>query len=312
LRPLRGLALLHGLRRYDCTTAEMIDAPSGRLRMANPGVGLEIAGALVSAVCYGAGSVLQAVAARRATPRPGINAGLLVDLARQAPYVVGLLLDGVGFFASLLALRRLPLFLVQAAIASSVGVTALLAWRFLGARLGRRDRVALAAVGLGLLLLALSAQPESARRLSGAGGWIVLSGLVVVLLLGSAAARGSGAMAAGGVAAAAGAAFGGVGVAARALVVPAQAWHLVTDPLTYAVVGYGVLGLLLFATALQRSSVTVASAIMFAVETVLPAGVGLAVLGDSARPGFVPAAVAGFAATVGGAVALARHGEPAA
>lgn len=277
--------------------------------MANPGAGLAIAGAVCAAACYGAASVLQSVAARRATPRPGLNPGLLIDLARQAPYVVGLLLDGVGFVASLLALRLLPLFLVQAAIASSVGVTALLAWRFLGARLGRGDRVALGAVGLGLLLLAVSAQVETARRLSGAGRWVVLSGVIVVLLLGSAASRGGGSLRAGGVAAAAGAAFGGVGVAARALTVPAPVWHLLGDPLTYAIVGYGVLGVLLFASALQRVAVTVASAITFAVETVLPAGIGLAFLGDSARPGFGPVAVAGFAFAVGGAVGLARYGE---
>lgn len=274
------------------------------------GTGLAAVGALSAAACYGSASILQAVAARRSDRRAALHPGLLVDLVRQSRYVLGLALDGVGFLASLVALRSLPLFLVQAAIASSVGVTALLAWRYLGARLGRADRAALVVLGLGLLMLAVSAQPGSARPLPVAGRWLVLAGVAVVAGLAAWAGRAGPAVQAAGFAASAGAAFGGVGVAARALAVPDPAWHVLADPLGYSVVGYGVLGTLLFAGALQRGSVTVASAITFAVETVVPAAIGLTLLGDAARPGFAGAAVAGFVLTLGASVALARYGKP--
>ena len=68
--------------------------------------------------------------------------------------------------------------------------------------------------------------------------------------------------------------------------------------------------LLLFGTALQRGSVTTASAVMFVVETVVPAAVGLALLGDRTRPGFAPVAAAGFALTLACAVLLARFADP--
>ncbi len=63
-----------------------------------------------------------------------------------------------------MALRVLPLFVVESAIAASVGVTALVAVRFLGARLSASDRVALVVLGIGLIALAVSAQAEGASR----------------------------------------------------------------------------------------------------------------------------------------------------
>jgi hypothetical protein len=267
-------------------------------------------GALVAAGCYGTASVLQAVGSRRVAGTAGLDPRLIVRLAGQLPFVAGLALDLAGFAASVLALRTLPLFLVQAAAAASVGVTALLAARFLGARLARPELAALAALGGGLVLLALSARPEPAVPLSPAGRWWVLAGVGGVLLLGAAAARAAGRWATTGLATAAGLAFGGVGLAARVLPVPSPLWRVAEEPVAYALAGYGVLGILLFATALQRGSVTTATAIMVALETVVPAAIGLAWLGDAARPGYGGVAGAGFALTLAGAVALARYGEP--
>jgi len=64
-----------------------------------------------------------------------------------------------------------------------------------------------------------------------------------------------------------------------------------------------------YAAALQRGRVTMVAAITFGVETVVPALIGLALLGDRARPGFAPVAAAGFVVTVAAALALARLAE---
>jgi hypothetical protein len=107
-----------------------------------------------------------------------------------------------------------------------------------------------------------------------------------------------------------GAAFGGVGIAARALPVSGSWWHLFAEPLTYAVLAYGGLGTVMFAAGLERGSVTVVVALMFAIETVVPAAVGLTVLGDTARPGLAAVAVGGFVITVGSALLLAGFAQP--
>ena len=67
-----------------------------------------------------------------------------------------------------------------------------------------------------------------------------------------------------------------------------------TDPVALALVAYGVLGILLFATALQRSSVTAVAALVFLVETVVPSAIGLFFLGDHARPHMAAIAIAGI------------------
>lgn len=264
-------------------------------------------GAAAAAVCYGVASVLQSISARRSPPGAGLDPRLLLRLLADLPYVAGLSLDLLGFLASLVALHRLPLFFVQAAITSSVGVTVLVAVVFLGARLRGVEAASLAVLGVGLLLLAVAARPETAHPLHRPAQWALLAGVAVVAILGVGVSRMQGLASAVGLAVVAGLGFTGVGVSARALVLPHHVTHLVGEPLAWAVAGYGVLATLLFATALQRGSLTTTVAITFVVETVVPAAIGLTLLGDRARAGMSVVAGAGFVLAVTGAVTLARH-----
>ena len=68
-------------------------------------------------ICYGTATVLQNIAAQRAERHEGTDALLVVRLMRDLPYVAGTALDGLGFLLSLLALRQLPVFAVQAGVA---------------------------------------------------------------------------------------------------------------------------------------------------------------------------------------------------
>ncbi len=265
---------------------------------------LGIACALFAALGYGGASVLQSVAARKAESRPGLDPRLLVRLARSVPYVSGLGLDFAAFLASLVALRTMPLFFVQSAVAASVGVTAVIA-AAIGVRLQRREIASLVVLGAGLLLMAASAQPDQGAPLNLGARWGLL---VVVVVLGGAgvlAGRRAGPSSAHSLAVLGGLAFTVVAVTARSLVVPSPAWHVLADPGLWAILAAGSLGMLLFTTALQRGSVTTATALTFAVETIVPAGIGLAFLGDSTRPGFALAAALGFVLTIAGTLALA-------
>ena len=267
---------------------------------------LGLIGALLCAVAYGVATVLQAVATRRVPAEEGFDPRLLVRLGRSLPYLGGLALDAAGFAAAVLALRTLPLFLVQAAVASSVGVTALAAALWLQVRLGRREVIALWFVGLGLLLLAVSARAEPAAAMGEAGQWVVAAGVLPLVGLVAWAGRWRRGRAGVGLAIGAGLGFGGVGIAARVLTIPTPWWHLPASPLSWALAGYAAVGLYCYAASLQRTRVTVVAAVTFTVETVVPALLGLGLLGDRARPGYAWVAAAGFAITVGAALALAR------
>lgn len=270
------------------------------------GVVLALACALFAALAYGGASVLQSVGARRAESSAGLDPRLLVRLTRSAPYVSGVALDLAAFLASLVALRMLPLFLVQAAVASSIGVTAVLA-AAIGARLLRRDIVSLTVLGAGLLLLAISAQPGQGTPLTLEVRWGLLASVLVLGAAGAVVARRAGRSSAPALAVLAGLAFTVVAVAARSLTVPTPLWHGLSDPGLWAILALGGLGMLLFTTALQRGSVTSATALTFAVETVVPAGIGLIFLGDATRPGYAAVAAAGFVLTIAGTVGLATH-----
>ncbi len=276
---------------------------------------LGLLGAFACAVCYGIGSILQAVAAGRTDTSAALDPRLLVRLLKQGPYLLGIGFDAVGFVASVLALRTLPLFLVESTVASSIGVTAVLAARFLHVRLKPLEWVALGAVAVGLVLLAASAQPDAGKATTGRGGWLLLAGVLVAVAIAGVGSRVSPARAAAILAADAGLAFGGVGVAARTLVVPhplldaTGLGQLARDPVALSLVAYGVLGMLFYSAALQRGSVTTATAITFAIETTVPTLIGLTLLGDRARPGFAPVAVAGFVVALAGCLGLARQAD---
>jgi len=273
-------------------------------------VPLAFACAVVAALSYGIGSVMQAAAARKAEARANLDPMLLVRLVGELPYVGGLALDLLGFVASVVALRTLPLFVVQSAIAASVGVTAIAASVAFGVRLLRYERVALVMLMLGFALLALSARPEHAASIGAAGKWILVGGVVVVAAAGIFSAGLDDRKAGIGLALGAGLAWAGTGIAARVLQIPSHTSRLLIDPVALCLVAYGILGVLLFATALQRGSVTAAAALVFTVETIVPSLLGVVFLGDRARAGFAPIALLGFVATLGASVALARRSEP--
>jgi drug/metabolite transporter (DMT)-like permease len=261
--------------------------------------------ALVSALCYGVASVLQAKAARVA---PGGLARSLSRMVIRVPFVGGVLLDVAGFAAQFTALRVAPVFLVQAAQASSLAVTAAVAVAVLRIRLSARDWIAVGAVCAGLAALGLSAGAENAAATSLAfRGALVVA---VVLLAGAGLAAGRIAEPAGSAATGlvAGLGFGVVALAARAL--PSlEPDRLLTEPAAYALAFGGGLAFLFYARGLQRGAVTAVTAATVAGETLLPAIAGILAFGDHTRPGMAPIAVAGFVATLAGAALLAHFGD---
>jgi drug/metabolite transporter (DMT)-like permease len=267
--------------------------------------------ALGAAVCFGLASVLQAVGVRAARPGSGsgVDAKLLAGAVRQWKYVLGLAVDAAGFGVELIALRSLPIYAVGAALAASLAVTAVAASRLLNARLGGREWGAIGTVCGGLALLAVSSGHEGHSHGSTALRWGALVAAAVIPALGAAAGRLPGKARAAALGLGAGLGFGVVEVTVR-LIDSVHPRDLFTNPALYALLFAGGAAFLLLTSALQRGSVTAATAGLVIGETVAPALVGVLALGDHTRAGWGPAAVAGFLLAVLGALALARFGEP--
>lgn len=245
--------------------------------------------ALLAAVMFGVAAVVQAVAARR----HGLFSWLMLLVA--AIYMLGWALH-------LVAIAHVPLYVAQVGIAASIAVTALIASRVVHEPLAARHWAAVASMVLGLVLLVSAAGPVGEHRFTTDRTLALYAGFLLLLVLGLAAKAMRSER--GGVllGALAGTAYSGSPIATRSLVDPAMDWATIAPAFTIAL--YGVLGFWLYSVALQRSSVTAATAPLVLCETLVPAVVGLAVFGDGVRSGGWPVAVLGFAVSIAAALVL--------
>ncbi|MEV7469991.1 hypothetical protein AB0O20_26310 [Streptomyces kronopolitis] len=281
--------------------------------------------AVAASAGYGTGSVLQALGSRKSARREAAKASVsgvtqhggpsLASTAKAAvtwEFMLGTVLDFVGFGLGALAARLLPLFLSQTVISANLVITAVLSVKLLGLRLSRAEWTSIAVVCSALVLLATAAGPEGGGHTPLAAHWWLLAasvvlvggGTVVVRLLGARAAILAGLFS--------GLGFGALGIGVRVLngVDPFDLPSLLGDPALYAILVAGLGGMYLHTVALQLGSVNGATAALVVGETVVPGVLGVLWLGDSSRPGFAWVAVLGFVVAVAGAVAVAWFGEP--
>jgi drug/metabolite transporter (DMT)-like permease len=263
-----------------------------------------------AAICAGTATILQAVAARRIPVSTRLDVALVWRLARSGTYLVALALAAAGFTLTFVALRTLPLFLVQAGRASSLAVAAVLAAVVFGARLRWIEVGALGAIGAGLVVLAISVAPQPASAIGTVTRWALLGAVLLVGVIAVFAVRARPVAAAGLVLGGlAGVAFAMLAVGARTVrdLSPAV---LVGDPVAWAMVVAGALGLALSVLALQRAPVVAVTALMVGLETCLGAGLGMALAGDRPAPGESAQTALAFVLVLVGALVVARFGSP--
>ncbi|WP_330298821.1 hypothetical protein [Streptomyces sp. NBC_00503] len=281
--------------------------------------------AIAASICYGTGSVLQAVGSRRAarttpaaagvTQHGGPNLSSTAKAAMTWEFIVGTILDFVGFGLGAIAARLLPLFLSQTVISANLVITAVLSVKMLGIRLTRKEWTSIGVVCTALILLATAAGHEGGHHAPAATHWWLLGVTLLIIIGGTVAVRFLGARAAILAGLLSGLAFGALGVGVRILngIEPFSLAGLLSDPALYAIVVAGAGGMYLHTVALQIGSVNGATAALVVGETVLPGAIGVLWLGDASRPGMAWLAVLGFVLAVTGAVAVAwygNHGEP--
>jgi drug/metabolite transporter (DMT)-like permease len=229
-------------------------------------------------------------------------------MLHQWRFIASLVLDLIGFVAQLIALRRLPLFAVQAIIAANLAVTAVVAAWLIHLELAVREWLAVAGVVIGVGMLGSSAGAQTATGVSRDFKLALILAVAGIALIGVVASRMRSPAKTSVLGAVAGLGYGVLAVAARVL--PGFSVHeLIRDPAAYALAAAGVVSFMLYATALEDGSVTVATAAVVLAETIPPAVVGIMFLGDHTRPGLRGVAVVGFSLAVVCAVALARFGE---
>jgi drug/metabolite transporter (DMT)-like permease len=267
---------------------------------------LPMSAAFACAMCNGAAAVLQKVSADKEEDVNSLDASFLWRLIKNKPYSAGILLDLLGWLLTLYAVRLLPLFLVETIIAVNIVFAALFESLFRKKRIQPNTYLAIGVILTGLVLLAISSSPERAQQPGATLRLCIVLAPVVIGIIGFILARRKTRLASIGLASMGGLAFGATSVIGRIFVFSNPLWHTLYDPLLFSLIASGVLGILLFSIALQRAQATVMNAAMAVSQTLIPAIVGIAFLGDDARNGLWSLVVIGTALSLGGVFILIR------
>ncbi|GAC1391067.1 MAG: hypothetical protein NVSMB46_02210 [Candidatus Saccharimonadales bacterium] len=265
---------------------------------------LPILAAAVCSLCNGSAAILQKISADKQQKVDSLNARFLIRLLQDVPYIVGVTLDIIGFCFTIYAVHYLPLFLVEAIIASNIIITACIERIFRHQNITKQSYGAILLILLGLVVLALSAKPHHFIHISHIVTLVVIISPVPIALVGFIFTKSKKFTAAIGLAVLGGLAFGGTSVIGRIFTLYHPFWHNIVNPLLFSLIASGSLGILLFSVALQRAQATVMNATMTASQTLIPAIVGIIFLGDEARNGLWPFVIIGSFLALSGVLIL--------
>jgi drug/metabolite transporter (DMT)-like permease len=272
--------------------------------------------ALVAAVMFALGTVIQQREAMKVPDEEAESAGFLLKLARRPVWLAGIAADALGFIAQAVALGVGRVIVVQPLLATSVVWALPLGARLSGQRLVRRDIVAAIAVTAGLGAFLVISDPSGGRDDAPIRAWIavgaplcaIAAGLTVLGL------RGSPRRKAGALGTAAGILFGLSAVLTKAVVdnIDDGLVELLTDWHLYALLAVGFASMTLSQISLQAGDLAPAVATQMIFDPVASLILGLTLLQERIHD--TPLGVAGSLAALGvtfaGMVVLAGRQQP--
>jgi drug/metabolite transporter (DMT)-like permease len=272
---------------------------------------VEIVLALVSALLFAAGTVLQQKAGV-AAPAAGTSSGLLLRMARRPVWLAGIASDALGFVAQAAALGVGRLAVVQPLLVTTVVFALPLGVRFSGQRVRRTEVAAAILVVVALIAFLAIASPGGGRAEAPARGWLISGAVcagvcVPLVLLGR---RGPAARRAALLGAGAGILFALSAALTKAVVdeLHRGLLHVVASWELYALAGVGYVSMTLNQLALNTGALAATMATSTAVDPIASVVLGLALFDESPRSGVVRllGMVAALAAALIGIVVLAR------
>jgi hypothetical protein len=273
-------------------------------------VTLAVVLSLVAAVCFGTASVLQHHGANQVRRRFPLNPGLLIDVARQRLWLLGIVAEVAGVALHMVAVNLGALSVVQPLLTVGL-VVALPLQAVLGHPVSRRALLAAALTVTGLAVF-LAVQPTvESRDPQSIRDWLpglLLVAIAAAVALGAACARRDRTRSLG-----LGAAAGTVFALSAALV---KTWGdilgeggipaLVTSWELWTALGCGLMGALLSQAAFQSGPLGGPLAAMMVIDPVIGVSLGTIVFGESFATGLLAGGqAAGLALTLAGVWLLA-------
>ena len=281
--------------------------------------------ALGASLLYALASVLQHRAAVVQPREHSMRLGLLARLIRKPLWVVGIICDGLAYLLQFVALGHGSLVLVQPLLVCGLLFALPLGAWLAGTRMERREWYSALALVAGLSLFLVIAAPGNGHAEVSNRAWLLLfvfcggmAGALVVAAQGRSDRQRAALLA--------GAAAATYGVTAALTKAAAHLFgsggipELVTSWEAYALVGFGLLGMLLAQSAFQAGPLDASLPVLTVVDPVVSIFIGALVLGEGIANGLGPTSVEaiGLAIVTIGAFVLSRaeavqvaHDEPA-
>jgi drug/metabolite transporter (DMT)-like permease len=268
--------------------------------------------ALLSALGYALASVLQHRAARAQGPEQSMRLGLLGRLVRNPWWLLGMACDGAAFAFQFVALGHGSLVLVQPLLVSGLLFALPLGAWLEGTAMTNRDWLGAALVVAGLSAFLLASSPDPGHPGMSGQAWAMLLGFTSVGIAGLIllAQRGTPRARAFLLAAAAGINYGVTAALTKVCAhqLGSGPVRLLTHWEAYALVVFGLLGMLLAQSAFQAGSLDASLPMLTVVDPVVSIAIGAFALGEGLEIGLLPTflEVTGLVAMSVGVFLLAR------
>ena len=251
--------------------------------------------AVLAGLCLGASGVLQQRAAAKRPSTERMSARLVIELARDRWWVLGIGLAVLSYGFQALALSFGPLILVQPLIVSELLFAIPASVRLRGLRLGWRERCAVVGVVVGLAVGMVSADPQTGQPVQPFVTWIpALVAIAAIVTAGLVFARfRSGPAKAGGIAFAGACAMGLQSALYDATItlLPQGFLQVFLTWEPYALIAVSLLGAFLVQNAYQAGPLAASTPVMDSTLPLVAIGLGVGLFGETIRT--APWALAG-------------------
>ena len=270
---------------------------------------IAVLAALASGGGFAAGGVLQQRAASTRPESEALSFRLLVELAREPMWLLGIGFALVSYVLEALALSFGPLVLVQPLIVSELAFALPISVRWRGMKMGAREWLGATAIAMGLTIGLASAAPRAGRTGAPVAEWIVALGVAgsLTVLVVAVGRRISGSARSSLYALAAGIVIGTQASLLKATITPFE--HGLSQALEswepWATLGTAILGLLLVQSAYEAGPLATSMPALDATEPAVAIVLGIVLFHEDPRTGLaLVGAGAGAAALLLGIVLL--------
>ena len=272
--------------------------------------------AFLAAVAFAFGAVLQQKGTLETSAGEG-DARFLVQVLRRPVWLLGGLMQVLGWVLQAVALDRGSLVVVQAVCALSLVIALPIGARLTAQRIGRREYVGALAATMGIVVFLAAGQPSGGTDQPSASAWwsASLLSLVIVSVAWTIARHRSGSVAAVIYGSAAGICFGFQAAVTKVWVdsVGSGVVELLGEWTTYALIASALLGFVLQQSALKTGILAPAMASSNALTLIASVAYGTTVFGETLGDGsgHQLASIVGLSSAVVGIVVLGRAQGPA-